>query len=455
MSNKQYILIFAQAYEEFRIPELDSLNQLLDLGLQYDPSDCDIFRPYMVVKMNNDQKARDLGSRAILVKHILKHWADAASYDDLHSLNKANRSFWDCYVESASFKITITSFKSTLTQVRKNEIIESFSYMDFKGPIQLNRPDVEIMISEEHHSADEVEGDEKCTSEDRLGRMTNIQLRRVWLGEKLCDGQRSLVDRFDLKKRAYIGNTSMEAGLSLLMANQGLVRESSFVTDPFTGTGSMLYAAAWFGAFVFGSDIDGRPIRGKERCIRDSAAQYGVSDKLLDFAIFDMTQHPWRTDGFFDAILCDRKHFDLNYGVRAGAKRLGRKDNSKLREEPYMLPDGTWSHEKSDYIPPSRPWEMSEVLEGLLEFSLRMLKPNGRLVYWLPTVTDDYKACDVPQIDGMKLVSNSCQDFGKWQRRLITMQKLSDPLSIKSPTQPLKGTLGHTNFRERYMRGFE
>ncbi|EGG05978.1 uncharacterized protein MELLADRAFT_36361 [Melampsora larici-populina 98AG31] len=387
------------AHEEFRMPELDSLNQLLDLGLEYEESE-----PYMVVTMTNDQKARDLGSRAILVKHVLKHWADAASYDDLHNMNKANHSFWDGYVESASFKITVTSFKSTLTQARKSEIIESLSYMDFKGPIQLNQPDVEIMISEEHHN--------------RLGRMTNIQLRRVWLGEKLCDGQRSLVDRFDLKKRAYIGNTSMEAGLSLLMANQGLVRDSSFVTDPFTGTGSMLYAAAWFGAFVFGSDIDGRPIRGK-------GLQVDISfDLTIFFCVFLLLS------GLF-------------VSIERCAKRLGRKDNSKLRDEPYMLPDGTWSHElssfhfsspidhtqsffvvgeiddrKSDYIPPSRPWEMSEVLEGLLEFSLRMLKPNGRLVYWLPTVTEDYKACDVPQIHGMELVANSCQDFGKWQRRV-------------------------------------
>lgn len=81
-----------------------------------------------------------------------------------------------------------------------------------------------------------------------------------------------------------------------------------------------------------------------------------------------------------------------------------------MRSEPYKLPDGTWSHEqvdhapfffliittilpkltaviplsfcprKPDYVPPSKPWEMSEVLDGLLEFALRMLKPNGRLV---------------------------------------------------------------------------
>jgi tRNA (guanine10-N2)-methyltransferase len=35
---------------------------------------------------------------------------------------------------------------------------------------------------------------------------------------------RQLVGMFDVKKRAYFGNTSMEAEISLLMANQTLVR---------------------------------------------------------------------------------------------------------------------------------------------------------------------------------------------------------------------------------------
>lgn len=34
---------------------------------------------------------------------------------------------------------------------------------------------------------------------------------------------RPLVKRYDVKKRAYYGNTSMEAEISLLMANQTLV----------------------------------------------------------------------------------------------------------------------------------------------------------------------------------------------------------------------------------------
>ena len=64
---------------------------------------------------------------------------------------------------------------------------------------------------------------------------------------------------FDVKKRAYFGNTSMEAEISLLMANQTQVCESpigvvmdqqltlwqaapgKLMYDPFIGTGSMAY----------------------------------------------------------------------------------------------------------------------------------------------------------------------------------------------------------------------
>jgi hypothetical protein len=40
--------------------------------------------------------------------------------------------------------------------------------------------------------------------------------------------------------------------------------------DPFAGTGSLLYAAAHWGSYVFGSDIDGRQMRGKSQSCRIS-----------------------------------------------------------------------------------------------------------------------------------------------------------------------------------------
>lgn len=51
-------------------------------------------------------------------------------------------------------------------------------------------------------------------------------------------------------------------------------------------------------------------------------------------------QNPWRTDAFLDAIVTDPP-----YGVRAGAKRLGRKNPADLSDVPYKMADGRHSHE--------------------------------------------------------------------------------------------------------------
>ena len=86
---------------------------------------------------------------------------------------------------------------------------------------------------------------------------------------------RHLIQMFDVKRRAYFGNTSMEAEISLIMANQALVRchisqrkshesqyfdqaaPNKFIYDPFVGTGSTTYAS--FQLIVFLSGNTHRP----------------------------------------------------------------------------------------------------------------------------------------------------------------------------------------------------
>jgi hypothetical protein len=57
-----------------------------------------------------------------------------------------------------------------------------------------------------------------------------------YLKQKVEEGTaRLLIGKFDVKKRAYYGNTSMESEISLLMANQTLVsRLSCFTKSAFT-----------------------------------------------------------------------------------------------------------------------------------------------------------------------------------------------------------------------------
>ena len=54
--------------------------------------------------------------------------------------------------------------------------------------------------------------------------------------------------KYELSRRCYLGPTAMDAEVALLMANQAKVGPATLVYDPFVGTGSILVAAAHFGA---------------------------------------------------------------------------------------------------------------------------------------------------------------------------------------------------------------
>lgn len=57
----------------------------------------------------------------------------------------------------------------------------------------------------------------------------------------------------------------MDPQLSFIMANQALIKKGDLIIDPFVGTGSLLIAAAHFGAYVWGVDIDFLMLHGKTR----------------------------------------------------------------------------------------------------------------------------------------------------------------------------------------------
>lgn len=72
---------------------------------------------------------------------------------------------------------------------------------------------------------------------------------------QVADGQRELIHWHSLKNRQFIGNTSMDAQLSLIMSNQACVASGDIVLDPFVGSGSLFVAAAHFGGkFYFITD---------------------------------------------------------------------------------------------------------------------------------------------------------------------------------------------------------
>lgn len=74
--------------------------------------------------------------------------------------------------------------------------------------------------------------------------------KRIFFGREIGAADRALLPTYQLKSRVYIGPTAMDAEMAFLMANQGLAAPGKLVYDPFVGTGSVLVAAAHFGAMT-------------------------------------------------------------------------------------------------------------------------------------------------------------------------------------------------------------
>lgn len=408
-------------------------------------------RPFMLVHLANDDVAHQLSARVSSIKAIYQQWASGPSDEEVRRAlqRKDVQDLWAASTnENTSWRATIVSHQRSVSMEDQVGKIHSLKdVIDFKGPIKLREADIEwaylqewtplSLIPEEVEAQLELQAIKKevVRGVEKGGRPQRQRLVSVHVGRKVADGKaRELVSTMDVKKRRYIGNTTMESQMSLVTANMALAGPGKLVYDPFAGTCSLLLAAAALGAHVIASDIDGRPMRGRakngeEIGVIRSAKQYGIEHNIIDCLCGDISQHPWRSGGLFDAIVADPP-----YGVRAGAKQLGKREMHKMREEPFTLPNGEYSHQQSDYIPPTRPYALNDLLQDLMNISARLLAPKGRLVFWMPTMIesddDEYGSETMQQLqlditNDFTLIARSLQDYGSWGRWLITLEKIS------------------------------
>lgn len=112
----------------------------------------------------------------------------------------------------------------------------------------------------------------------------------------------------------------MDPQLSILMANQAGVLPGHLVLDPFVGSGSLLVAAAKFGAYVMGTDIDymmlhaktrpsriSQKVREADESIRANLRQYHCEQRYIDVVVADSSKENWTGQLELDAIITDRK----------------------------------------------------------------------------------------------------------------------------------------------------
>lgn len=431
---KEYLIYFAQAYPNFRRAELESLAAYH--GISIDSSHHDETNPFLIVKLENDDQARKIMEHSILGRGIYELWGQGKDLAELHeNVKQTSSQRFDDYMES-SFKFDFIGYMGKRSSQEKFETIESFAYLAFKGPIRMKNPDVVFTVLEEY----QVCGTEKATAPINM-----------WFGRQIQLSARTdnILDKYDLRRRKYIGTTSFDAELSLVSCNIAQVGPGKITYDPFAGTGSFLVAAANFGGLPIGSDIDARILRGKnDKCnIKANFKQYGTSLNFLDTLTMDFTNNAFRSDFQIDSIVCDPP-----YGVREGLKVCGAKDPEKAVGRENVLIDGEKAHLRKDFIQPKKPYELSSLLADLLDFAANRLPVDGRLAFWMPTANDDFEINHIPQHENLELIYNLEQEFNKWSRRLLVYVRRDD--DFKGETiNGLK--INHIkNFRERYFKGF-
>ncbi|EEB09007.2 tRNA (guanine-N2-)-methyltransferase catalytic subunit Trm11 [Schizosaccharomyces japonicus yFS275] len=414
---KCYILHFSSTHKDFHLPELETLSKIENVPFSITERSSN---PFWIVQIEDDESARKLVKRSIFCKGVYELYGCSDTLDNLHELLKNMQPKpWELYSQT-TYKFSIESYGKHLTMEEQLNVINQFGYLHLNGKVSMKSPDCIFTVLEDN----EKKSDSKV---------------KAYFCRKLGVGSRDAIDKFDLKQRRYIGITSFESELSLVTAQMAMAGPAKVVYDPFVGTGSFLYTCSFFGAHTIGSDIDGRQMRGKNSVsIRENIAQYNLQSSFLDVFTSDITHCPIRESFLLDAIVCDPP-----YGVRAGAKRIASIQNIiKDKDTKPIL----------HRYPKLEHYEICDLVKDLVDFAAKRLVDEGRLVLWLPTITEEYSIDDIPKHPALRLLYNSAQHFNHWSRRLLTFERLPRATVVKNNiTQNSEHLPAHYKFREKYF----
>ncbi len=357
---------------------------------------------YAYIELRDETEAAKLAQRCVLVRAILiplGHGRDtelciASVTDNIVATSCAP------LFESPppSYRVVVESFGRSLSVEEQLERVHAFSFIHakFPGVVRMRDADYQLWVLEDAfppagHSVSS----------------PHPPARQVLVARLVARGDAGVGAAYSLKRRSYIGPTSMDAELAFVMANMACVTPGALVLDPFAGTGGVLVACAARGAHTIAADINLLSLRGKthNRDIWSNFAQYKLPGPLGVI----------RSDSLHSAFRCGLQMFDAMitdppYGIKEGAK---------------MYREGIDARNYEQHFQSTRRVCTDDLLWGMLNMAVDMLVDGGRLVYWLPT-TPEYKDSDLPTHPLLKLVHNSEQPLTlRMSRRLIVMVRLS------------------------------
>jgi tRNA (guanine10-N2)-methyltransferase len=425
-----YLCYFLHRHLDFRVAEFQALADLAGCGgeVQWKKPFGDVeHSPFWYVWLPSEEMCREVLKRSILTRALIEVWGEGA---DNAELNASIQAFADerkqpYIAEGTTFKVIIEDFGKTEKGTKED------CWAPVVARIQALTPSVTFKGRARMKDAQNIFWSIESADPGDLAGINYIP-RRHYFGRVIAQGDRSPIAKYDLRNRRYLGPTSMDVEMGLIMNNMIQARAGGIVWDPFCGTGSILVGAAHYGAHTMGSDIDIRVIKhgktdkksGKPVDVWTNFEDYGLPPPV-GLLRFDLHKNPLRrggTEGMLQGVVGDPP-----YGVRAG----GRKSGGRKR-----LPDGISvkavpEEFKYDHIPSTMPYPFSECMDDLMDNAARLLDVGGRLAFFLPAAVDAEDAATagadaVPSHPMLVLKASSMQLLStRWGRRLVTFEKVA------------------------------
>jgi tRNA (guanine10-N2)-methyltransferase len=274
-----YLIQFVheQHWVDFRGAELQCLLAMEGVHIEVRPTESMLL--LLDIPAHIDQIHR-VCSRAVLVKAI---YTLISSSSDLSSIvtSQDTITYLSSLPHTSSWSLTTETLNRSLSNDQKERVRSLFKGTYPSGPIQIKEPEVDLRVVAEFPWTP-VPTTTTTTTDDSIdGIPPHWPCYFCRLLAK--GGMKEAIKKYDLRTRIYVGPTSLDHTLALIIANIANLSCGQLVFDPFVGTASILIAASHHGAHCYGSDIDIRVLKGdmyagQDKVKRDRRDIFGSFD---------------------------------------------------------------------------------------------------------------------------------------------------------------------------------
>lgn len=230
-------LLHLYGVEDSQVSFRHQSGEYISLSAAYPPN-----QHYTLLVIDDETVLKRICERSVLIKAIYELWGYGETITDaVRVVQELPLDFLQQYYgEENSWQLHVDTYYRALTSEEKQACRANFSFLGFKGPVNLKDAAVNmgLLLDFREHQHCELPAIPPVPA--YFGRLVGY------------GGMKEAIRKYDLKKRLYLGPTSLDTSLSFILANLGLVRKSSMAWDSFVGTASIFVALTHLGAICTG-----------------------------------------------------------------------------------------------------------------------------------------------------------------------------------------------------------